>query len=69
MDPQKLKDLIAEKNDRRERETLRTAEQLIDDIAREQESIRRCNANIAKLREELKTLSVNTLDASEVLGE
>ena len=69
MEASKLKTIIDQKNERRERETLHTAEQIIDGIASEQQKIKASQSRIAEYREELKGLEVQTLDASELLGE
>ena len=69
MERDKLHGLIREKNERLERETLRTAEQLIDAIANQQETIRKAQARIEELRVELKALTVQQMDAAALLGE
>ncbi len=69
MDASKLKTIIDQKNERRERDTLRNAEQIIDGIATEQQKIKDAQSRIAEYREELKSLEVQTLDAAELLGE
>lgn len=69
MEQSKLAQIITEKNAERERLTLRTAEATIEEIASEQRKIRTSTERIAKLRKELADLSVDTLDAKELLGE
>lgn len=69
MQQDKLHGIIRDKNERLERETLRTAEQLIDAIAGEQETIRKSQGRIGDLREELKNLEVKQIDVNTVLGE
>ncbi len=69
MDTTKLKTIIDQKNERRERDTLHTAEQIIDGIANEQQKIKASQTRIAEYRDELKALEVQTLDATELLGE
>jgi len=65
----KLNTLIQQKNERLERDALHSAEQLIDSIAAEQKRIVEANERIAKLREELKQLSISQMDAEAILGE
>lgn len=69
MEQDKLKKLIVEKNERRERDTLRTAEAIIDSIAAEQRHIKESEKKIAELRKELTELSVDVLDPKALLGE
>ncbi len=69
MERTKLDTLIKEKNERLERDTLRTAESIIDSIAKEQEGIRKANERIAEFRTELKALSITHMNASELLGD
>ncbi len=69
METNKLRTIIDQKNERRERDTLHTAEQIIDGIAAEQQKIKTANERIAEYRQELKSLEVQTLDAAELLGE
>lgn len=69
MEREKLNSIIKDKNERLERETLRSAEQIIDAIACEQKRISESQERIAKLREELKALTVAQLDAANLLGE
>ena len=69
MDNNKLVGLIKEKNERLERDTLRSAENLIDEIAREQKNITESQKRIAELRNTLKALEVTQMDAKGILGE
>lgn len=65
----KLNTLIKDKNERLERDALRSAEEIIDSITQEQERIRKANERIAELRAALKELSVKQLDVTNILGE
>lgn len=69
MERDKLHGIIKEKNERLERETLRSAESIIEEIAMEQKRIRNCQEHIDKLRADLKALTVTTMNAAELLGE
>ena len=70
---EQLKEVVKEKNAARERQTLRDAEALIEQIADEQRSINThyttAGERIAELRKELKALAVDTLDSTSILGE
>ena len=68
MERDKLTGIIDQKNEKRERDALRSAEQIIDAIATNQAVIKKAQAMIIMLREELSTLTVETLDVSELLG-
>ena len=68
MDQTKLKKIIEEKNEQRERSTLHTAEGLIEAIVNEQKKIAISNERIVELRNELAALRVEQLDPSVVLG-
>ena len=69
MERDRLHGLIKEKNERLEREALRTAEGIIEAIAKSQARIVDEQRNIAELRAQLKALSVAQLDAAELLGQ
>lgn len=69
MEREKIHGLIREKNERLERDALRTAESIIEEIAMEQGRIRNCQEHIEKLRADLKALSVAQMNAAELLGE
>ena len=68
MDNNKLKQIIQDKNEQRERNVVRTAEELIENIVREQQTIINAQKRIDGFRIELKTLQVEQLDAEAVLG-
>jgi predicted nuclease with TOPRIM domain len=68
MDTGKLNQIIEEKNERLERETLRHAEMLIEEIARQQTAITASNERIAELRKELTDLNIPQLDSKVILG-
>ena len=69
MNAEKLKQIVAEKNDTRERQAIRTAEEFIEAIVSEQRKIAQAEASIAALRNDLKALEVELLDPNAVLGE
>jgi hypothetical protein len=68
MNRNKLEDIIREENEARERDTVREAREIINDITKQQGVIRAAQKRIGELREELKGLSVETIDSSDVLG-
>ena len=68
MDSEKLREIINNKNEQRERHMTRSAEDIIDNILKEQANISASNERIVKLREELKSLTVTPIDPSSVLG-
>ena len=68
MKSDQLRQIIQNKNDHLEYAALKSAGEIIESIAREQQTIVTCHARIAPLRAELKTLEVEKLDASEILG-
>lgn len=68
MDAGKLKSIIATQNDRRERQALGEAENIIEQIANKQNHIAKVQQEIATLREELVALQVEQLDATTILG-
>lgn len=68
MDATRLRRLIDEKNERREESALRTAANLIDEIAKEQQNISESNARIVRLRKELSELEVEQVDPAVILG-
>jgi len=69
METDKLRQIIADKNERREHDTLRTAEQIIEAIVREQANVVACQERITEFRKELAQLEVVQLDPSTVLGD
>lgn len=68
MDAGKLKSIIVEQNQRRERHALGEAENIIEAIANEQANIAKAQGRIAELRQRLIDLQVEQLDASTILG-
>ena len=68
MNQDKLKQIIADKNERLEDDALRTAACLIEMIAKEQKEISARTENILKLRRELAELEVTQLDSTAILG-
>lgn len=69
METDKLRKIIADKNERKEQDALRTAETIIEAIVRQQANILASQENIAELRKELAQLEVVQLDPSIVLGD
>lgn len=69
MDVTKLNQIINEKNQDLERKALRTAEQLIEQIAQQQSIITEAEEQIIELRKQLKTLTIKQLDNKIILGE
>lgn len=69
MDVTKLNQIIDEKNQDLERKALRTAEQLIEQIAQQQIIITGAEEQIIELRKQLKTLTIKQLDNKVILGE
>ena len=68
MDSNKLQQIIDTKNERREREVVRTAEDLIESIITEQRTIEASKERIDKMRAELKALEVTPLNHEAILG-
>lgn len=68
MQSDKLKTIIKEKNEEREREALRECESLIESIAAEQRKISQAQIRIGEFRKQLKELEVEQLDHSTILG-
>ena len=68
MKNEQIHQIIREKNDQRERNVLRTAEQIIEQIVIEQQKIANATTAIASLRDDLRKLEVEQLDANAVLG-
>jgi len=69
MELSKIHGLIREKNEKLERDAMRTAESIIENIATEQAKIAGAQKRIAELRTELKALTIAQLNAGELLGE
>ena len=68
MERSKLNELIKEKNERLERDTLRDAERIIEAIVTEQRKVAAAEQHIADLRKDLKALTVSQLDVDQLLG-
>lgn len=69
MNQDKIQQIIDSKNEQRERQIVRSAEEIIENIIREQQAIAASNERIVKLREELAALEVTPINASAVLGQ
>ena len=69
MEISKVQQLIADKNERLERDALREAESIIDAIAQQQGIIAAANKKIVELRKTLTDLKVSQLDAKTLIGE
>lgn len=69
MEIQKVHQLIADKNERLERDALREAESIIDAIAQQQAVIAAATKKIEELRKNLTDLQVAQLDAKTLIGE
>lgn len=69
MDNQKLRQLIARKNEQLEEQTANRARQIIDEISSLQQAKKDADTEIAKLRSELRGLQVTQLDETSILGE
>lgn len=69
MEREKINGIVKEKNERLERDALRSAEEIIDTIAKEQGNIQKAEKRIIELRNELKELTVSQLDANQLLGD
>jgi DNA repair exonuclease SbcCD ATPase subunit len=69
MQIEKVHQLIADKNERLERDALREAESIIDAIAQQQGIITAANKKIDGLRKDLTALQVTQLDAKTLIGE
>jgi len=69
MEISKVQQLIADKNERLERDALREAESIIDAIAQQQGIIAAANKKIVELRKTLTDLQVSQLDAKTLIGE
>lgn len=68
MESEKLRQIIQDKNEQRERHALRSAEEIIEAIVKEQVAISASTRRIDDLRKELATLQVQTLDPAAILG-
>ena len=69
MDRETVHQLVADKNKELERSALRSAEEIINNIASEQGKIEQSQKRLAELRKELKELEVKQIDAKAILGE
>lgn len=65
----KVHQLIADKNERLERDALREAETIIDAIAQQQGIVTAAHKRIEDLRKTLTALQVTQLDAKTLIGE
>lgn len=68
MERSKLQQIVKDKNERLERDAVRNAESLIDEIAQEQEKIQKGESRIAHLRKQLKELEIKQHNESSLLG-
>jgi hypothetical protein len=68
MTNEKLKEIIDTKNGDLERVAVNKAKALIDSIAQQHESIAASHQRIQELREELRKMQVQTIDAASILG-
>lgn len=68
MTTDKLTQIIADKNEHLEREAIRRASQIIDEIARSQEIVADQTRRIETLRKELTELQVQQISTSSILG-
>lgn len=68
MDHNKLRQIIARKNERAEESVTERASRIIDEISQYQAAKADADKEIAKLREELKALTVPTVDETSILG-
>jgi chromosome segregation ATPase len=68
MEKDTIHQLISDKNKELERNTLRDAERVIDQIAKQQEIIQTAETKIQELRKELRELEIKQIDAKSILG-
>ncbi len=68
MKSEQIQQIISEKNEQRERQIVRSAEDIIENIVREQQAIAASAARIQAFREELAKLQVEELDPTAILG-
>lgn len=68
MDISKIQQIIKDKNEQRERVAVRTAEDIIESIIKEQHAVTSAQERIKALREELAKLQVEQIDQSAILG-
>lgn len=69
MERSKLQQIVKDRNDRLERDAVRTAESLIEEISSEQERIQKSQERIAEIRKTLKELEIKKHDETTLLGE
>ncbi len=69
MEKSTIHQLIADKNKELERNVLRSAESVIDQIAKQQDIIQKAQERIVELRKELSDLEVKQIDAKSILGQ
>jgi len=69
MKSEQLQQIIKDKNDKREREAVYTADQLIEQIVGEQAKIEHAKTNIDNLRKQLAALTIDQIDPTTILGE
>lgn len=69
MQKETIHQLISDKNKQAEREVLRGAESIIEQIAKQQEIIGAAQEKIVGLRKELHDLEVKQMSAKDILGE
>lgn len=68
MDRQRLEGVIASKNERLEEQALQSAEYYINNIANAKHQIKSLEEGITEYQKQLRELTVEQLDATEVLG-
>jgi hypothetical protein len=68
MQRETIHQLISDKNKELERTALRTAEEVINQIAKQQGIIQTAQVRIEELRKELHELEVEKIDAESILG-
>lgn len=64
----KLKQIIARKNEQLEQQAVNRASEIINEIATLQQAKKDADAEIVTLRAELKTLEVQQVDETSILG-
>lgn len=69
MDNTKLREIIQNKNEQRERHVVKTAEEIVEGIIREQQAIVASQSRIQALRKDLADLQVDELDPTTILGD
>jgi len=69
MRQEQLHQIIKDKNEQLERQALRSAEEIIEQIVREQQKLREATKKIDELRAELKALEIAQLNPSTILGQ